>query len=325
MTTISNPDLILAVDLGGTKIATALISTRGKILSQNEEPTSQEGPQAGIDQIVRLLQQHLRPGLSSQKVIGIGVGIPAVLRQEDDLVIWSPNLKDWRNVALRPALEERLEFPAFIEYDGHTAVLGEWWQGAGQGYRSIAMVIVGTGIGGGLIIDGKLYRGYNRLAGAAGWFALTQYAADHSLRGSSLGHWESLAAGVAIADRAKELLPGHPGSSLNGMLPLTAKDIFDHARTGDTFALECVAETANILGIGVANIVSLINPEIVILGGSIGRQGDLLEKRIREVVMRWAQPISAKSVVIHTSELGVMAGLYGAAYAVLDRTEQKPD
>jgi glucokinase len=325
MTTTSNPELILAVDLGGTKVATALINIRGKILSHNEEPTCQQGPEAGINQIVRLLQQYLQSSLTSQQIKGIGVGIPAVLRQDDDLVIWAPNLKDWHNVALRPALEERLGIPTYIEYDGHTAVLGEWWQGAGRGYRSIAMVIVGTGIGGGLILDGKLYRGFNRLAGAAGWFALTSDAAEYSPRGSSLGHWESLAAGVGIADRAKELLPSHPASSLNGKAPLTARDIFEHARTGDPFALECVEKTASILGIGVANIVSLINPEIVILGGSVGRQGDLLEERIREVVLRWAQPISAKSVVFRSSELGGMAGLYGAAYAVLDRTGQKPD
>jgi glucokinase len=325
MTTTSRPELILAVDLGGTKVATALISNRGKILSQNEEPTCQEGPQAGINQIVKLLQQYLRSGVTPQQIMGVGVGIPAVLRQGDDLVIWAPNLKDWRNVSLRTALEERLGIPTFIEYDGHAAVLGEWWQGAGQGYRSIAMVIVGTGIGGGLILDGKLYRGFNRLAGAAGWFALTSDAAENSLRSSSLGHWESLAAGLAIADQAKRLLPGHPTSSLNGKAPLTAKDIFEQARCGDPFARECVEETASILGIGVANIISIINPEIVILGGSVGRQGDLLEERIREVVLRWAQPISAKSVVFRSSELGVMAGLYGAAYAVLDRTNQKPE
>jgi glucokinase len=240
-------------------------------------------------------------------------------------VIWAPNLAGWQDVALRPALEERLGIPAFIEYDGHTAILGEWWQGAGQGYRSIAMVIVGTGIGGGLILDGKLYRGFNRLAGAAGWFALTSEAGDLPARSASLGHWESLAAGPGIAERARTYLAGHPASSLNGKAPLTARDIFEQARSGDAFAQECVEETANILGIGVANIVSLVNPEIVILGGSVGRQGDLLEKKIREVVLRWAQPISAKSVVIRSSELGVMAGLYGAAYAVLDRTHQKPD
>jgi glucokinase len=323
MTTTSAPDFILSVDLGGTKVATALISSQGIILNQNEEPTCQEGPQPCIDQIVRLLQYHLRPDSISRQVMGIGVGIPAILRQEDDLVIWAPNLKDWRNVALREALEERLGFPAFIEYDGHAAVLGEWWQGAGRGYNTIAMVIIGTGIGGGLILDGKLFRGFNRVAGAAGWFALTSDASNYSQRSRSLGHWESLASGSAIADRAMELLPAHPDSSLNRKMPITARDIFDQARSGDAFAGECVQNAADILGIGVANIISLINPEIVILGGSVGRQGDLLEEKIRAVVSGWAQPISAKSVLLHSSELGVKAGLYGAAYAVLDRTKQR--
>ncbi len=318
-------ELILAADLGGTKVATALITAQGKILSKNEEATCQDGPQAGISQICRLLERHLEPGINRHLIKGIGVGIPAVLRPEDDLVIWAPNLKGWREIDLRAALEERTGIPAFVEYDGHTAILGEWWQGAGRGYHSIAMVIIGTGIGGGLIIDNKLYRGFNRLAGAAGWFALTSDASSNSPRGTSLGHWESMAAGVGIAERAKELLPNQPGSSLNGIHPLTTRDIFEHARNGDHFAGECVEHAADIIGIGVANIVSLINPEIVILGGSVGRQGDLLEQRIHEVVLSWAQPISAKSVVLRSSELGVMAGLYGAAYAVLDRTRRKPE
>jgi glucokinase len=325
MTTTANPDLILAVDLGGTKVATALISIQGKILSQNEEATCQKGPQAGINQIIRLLQQYLRSGTDTRQIKGIGIGIPAVLNPKDDLVIWAPNLKDWHNIALRPALEEQLGIPAFVEYDGHTAVLGEWWQGAGRGYHSVAMVIIGTGIGGGLILDNKLYRGFNRVAGAAGWFALTSDVSNYSERSSSVGHWEALASGLAIAEQAKGLLPSHPSSSLYGKEPLTTKDIFDQARSGDSFALECVEKTASIIGIGVANIVSLINPEIVILGGSVGRQGDLLEQRIREVVLLCAQPISARSVVLRSSELGVMAGLYGAAYAVLDRTNQKPE
>lgn len=325
MTTTANPELILAVDLGGTKVATALISTQGKILSQNEETTCQEGPKAGINQIIRLLRQYLRSGIDTRQVKGIGIGIPAVLNPMDDLVIWAPNLKDWHNIPLRPTLEEQLGIPTFIEYDGHTAVLGEWWQGAGRGYHSIAMVIIGTGIGGGLILDNKLYRGFNRVAGAAGWFALTSDISNYSPHSSSVGHWESLASGLAIADQMKELLPDHPNSSLYGKESLTAKDIFDHARNGDSFARDCVENTASIIGIGVANIISLINPEIVILGGSVGRQGDLLEKRIREVVLLCAQPISAKSVVFRSSELGVQAGLYGAAYAVLDRANQKPE
>jgi glucokinase len=326
MTAGTNGEPILAVDLGGTKVAAALIKPQGEILLRSEEPTCQDGPEAGINQIVQMLQQLLdRSHLKNTQVKGIGVGIPAVLGLENDLVIWAPNLKGWREVALRPALEQRLQIPTFIEYDGHTAVLGEWWQGAGRGYRSIAMVIVGTGIGGGLILDGKLYRGNDRLAGAAGWFAMTGDASIDPPQSSALGHWESLAAGPGIARFAQASLPGYPESNLNGINPLTAKEIFEQARAGDPFAHECVEAAARLLGLGIANIVSLVNPEIVILGGSVGRQGDMVAERICEVVKRWAQPVSARSVVIRTSNLGADAGLYGAAYAVLTRTHLDDD
>lgn len=316
----SNDQPILAVDLGGTKVAVALFSAQGHIELRSEEPTCQEGPQPGIRQITRLLHDLLdQAGLRSHQVAGIGVGIPAVLGTEDDRVIWAPNLAGWRNVALAPALRQEFDLPAYIEYDGHTAVLGEWWQGAGQGYRSIAMVIIGTGIGGGLILDGRLFRGQDRLAGAAGWFALTANPGLEHPQGQALGHWESLAAGPGIAARAQALLPGYPASSLNVADPLTAKQVFEEARRGDPLAQEVVEQTAGLLGLGVANIVSLVNPQIVILGGSVGRQGDLLLEKVHQVVLRWAQPASARSVLIRCSKLGADAGLYGAAYAVLTR------
>lgn len=319
MVVSSQPEWILAVDLGGTKVAAALVSVRGEIGVRVEEPTCQEGPKPGIEQIVRLLRGVLqRAGLSTNQVKGIGVGIPAVLDPEDR-VIWAPNLSGWRDVALGPELEQQLGVPACIEYDGHTAVWGEWWQGAGKGYQSIAMVIVGTGIGGGLILNGELYRGNNRLAGAAGWFALTSDAHLQDSRGSALGHWESLAAGPGIASRAQGDLSAHPESSLNAFAVLTAKHVFEQAQQGDPFAKEQVEQAADLLGLGIANIVSLVNPEMVVLGGSIGQQGSLLLERIRTVVSRWAQPISGQSVMITSSLLGSDAGLYGAAYAILAR------
>ncbi|HEY3310960.1 MAG TPA: ROK family protein [Anaerolineales bacterium] len=324
MSPSTNTEHILAIDLGGTKVAAAVIDTRGEILFRCEEPTCQDGPQAGIEQIARLVRHCLeQTGLPREAIRGIGVGIPAVLDPQD-LVIWAPNLKGWRNVDLKGGLEAQLNLPAFIEYDGHTAVLGEWWQGAGRGYQSIAMIIIGTGIGGGLIVDGRLFRGFNRLAGAAGWFAMTASAASHPPLSASLGHWESLAAGPAIASRARELLPDFPDSRLHELPSFSAREVFENARSGDALAIQCVDETAGILGLGVANIVSLTNPEIIILGGSIGSQGDLLETKISEVVRQWAQPISAGSVMVRSSELGTLAGLYGAAYAVIDRSMKLP-
>ena len=316
---------LLAVDLGGTKVAVALVSDAGKIVLRQEQPTCQLGPEPLIGQIVDLLQALLaRSDLSLKDILATGVGIPAVLEPGSDHVIWAPNLNGWRDVALRPALEGQLGLPVFIEYDGHAAVLGEWWLGAGRGYQSVAMVIVGTGIGGGLILDGRLYRGRDRLAGAAGWFAMTSDAGLDDARGHSLGHWESLAAGPGIARLARSLLDDFPSSRLHRLgdtNSLTARQIFEAARSADALALKVVNAAAGWLGLGVANIVSLVNPELVILGGSVGRQGDLLLPGVREVARRWAQPASAQSVEITCSQLGADAGLLGAAYAALTRTE----
>lgn len=317
-------DKFMAVDLGGTKVAVAIISSRGTILSRNQEPTCQEGPKALIAQIAHLLWDLLRTtGLSASSIRGIGVGIPAVLAPETDFVIWGPNLKGWRNVDLRGALEKEMKLPVSVEYDGHTAILGEWWLGAGKDYHSIAMIIIGTGIGGGLILDGRLYRGQNRLAGAAGWFAMVDDATLEAPRGRSIGHWESLAAGPGIARAAIGLLPEFPGSRLR-MIPqneLTAKHVFESARSGDPLGVHIVQKTAQLIGLGVANVVSLVNPQLVVLGGSIGRQPELLPE-VKNIVPRWAQPASAGSVKIVTSELGSDAGLYGAAYASIIRAQQ---
>jgi len=319
-------EALLSVDLGGTKVAAAVMTPQGKILFRVQEPTNQEGPTYLNNQIAKMLRSLInQSGLKTHVIQGIGIGIPAVLEPETDFVIWGPNLRGWRNVDLRGTLERELGLPVFVEYDGHTAVLGEWWLGAGRGYRSVAMIIVGTGIGGGLILDGHLYRGRDRLAGAAGWFALTSDAQASDPRGQSIGHWESLSAGPGIAQRASGLLSSHPESSLHAIPPdkLTARHIFEAAHQGDTLGSHIVEETANIIGLGVANVVSLVNPEIVVLGGSVGCQAVLLPF-IQKVVGRWAQPASASSVKIVSSQLGSDAGLYGAAYAVWIRTHTDP-
>jgi glucokinase len=317
--------LILSVDLGGTKTATALIRGDARILDRNQENTLQDGPERGIAQIVRLLQAQLHAnGLQTEAVQGIGVGIPAVLEADTDRVLWAPNLAGWREVDLRSALESKLNLPVFIEYDGHAAVLGEWWAGAGKGCRSLVSVIIGTGIGGGMVLEGKLIRGQDRLAGAAGWFALTTRSELIDRRGKAVGYWESLAAGPGVALHARAQLEQHPESSLwelEKTRPITTKDIFEAAAQGDLFARQSVNGLAEILGIGVANIVSLINPQIVILGGSIGSNCQIILPRIRSIEKKCAQPVSGASVRVVCSRLGTDAGLLGAAYGAILRLE----
>jgi glucokinase len=306
---------VLAVDIGGTKIAAARVTGAGHIASRRREMTPTAGPQAVIDQLCQLLG-GLRDE-SDEAVLAVGVGIPAVLEPGSDRVIWGPNLPGFRDISLRESLESILQLPVYLEYDGHTAVLGEWWRGAGRGFQNVVFVIIGTGIGGGMVLDGRLYRGTNRLAGAAGWFTLATQACEEE-PDRRRGHWESLAAGPGIARRAIEGLDAGRPSRLSRQ-GLTAEQVFDAARAGDAFAQEIVSETARIIGIGVANIVSLVNPELVILGAGVGTQADLILEPVRRLVRTQAQPISGRSVRIEVSQLGEDAGLLGAAYTALER------
>jgi glucokinase len=315
---------VLAVDIGGTKVAAGLVSQDGEVLARCQEPTCQNGPEEGIAQIMRLLENLLAGNrLSAQDTQGIGIGIPAVLEPDTDLIIWGPNLAGWRNVALRPALEEHFNLPVCVEYDGHTAVLGEWWVGEGRRCKTLADVIVGTGVGGGMILDGRLVRGVNRLAGAVGWFAFNDEEQPGNPEARSLGYWESFVAGPGIARRAIELLASgaYPQSQLSGEA-VDARAVFNAAQQGDPLALRVTGETVRLLGLGIANIVSLINPELVVLGGSVGSNAGFLIPDIRQVVLRWAQPISARSLRIVPSRLNGEAGLLGAAYGLLLRCGQ---
>lgn len=333
MTTVTSSSFLLAVDIGGTKTAVALIAAhgdppQGAILAQQQEPTKQEGPSAAIAHIVRLLRETAAMrDVALDQVRAIGVSIPAVLR-EDDHVAWAPNLHGWRDVALAPELQSALALPVLVEYDGHAAVLGEYWAGAGRGYHTLANVIIGTGIGGGLILDGRLLRGRDRLAGAAGWFTLSAHGSEPSAQNK--GQWEAIAAGPAIARRARRALsqepePGRSSSALAGVSPLQAQHVFDAARQGDRLAAGVVHESARLIGLGVANVVSLVNPQIVILGGSIGCQGDLLLPVVRHVVTACAQPASAADLPIISSRLGAEASLLGAAYAALLRLSRQKE
>lgn len=314
---------LVGVDIGGTKTAVGLVDSSGHLHFQKQAPTCQDGPQYGFAQIMRLIEEVLsETRIGIDQVQGIGIGIPAVLEPETDFVIWGPNLAGWRNVDLRGALIDHFKIPVCIEYDGHTAVLGEWWIGAGKAYQSMVSIIIGTGLGGGMVLDGKLYRGMNRLAGAAGWFGLTLNAGMQSQRESSIGFWEARIAGPAISTRAQQFAAENPSSMMASVSPpdrLTARQVFEIAENGDPAAQQFCDQIADEIGIGIANVVSLVDPQVVILGGGVGSNCGVLLPRIREVVQSWAQPIAGKSVQLVLSTLGAKAGLVGAAYSVLLR------
>jgi glucokinase len=292
---------LLAVDVGGTKVALALVTGQGEVIAKQQYPTDTSGPETVFDQVADFAALH--------PADAVGVCVPAVLT-DTDRILWAPNLPGWSDVPLREALSSRLGLPVVVEYDGHAAVLGEWWAGAARGCQNVATVIIGTGIGGGVIVEGRLWKGNDRLAGAVGWFPLNGP--------NGLDHWENLCSGPAIVRRVRQLLLNGRASSLNPGT-LEARDVFDAARQGDSLAQQVIEETAVLIGQGVSNVISLANPEIVVLGGSVGQQDDLLLPTVQKTALRWAQPFSSRDVPIVSSMLGEEAGLLGVAYAAYTR------
>lgn len=293
---------VIAIDLGGTKLAVALVSSQAEVLHQEALPTDLSNKVACLKQVIaaaRLGQEWARG-----KIKAIGVSVPGLVRR--DFTVWAPNLPGWQRVPLARHLQAATGLPIIVESDRNASVLGEVWRGAAMGATDAAYLIVGTGIGLGILAGGRLLRGANELSGCAGWLVLGRVTPDNSMR--RLGVLEKLAAGPAI---------GAAGASALGHNVTSARDVFIAARAGNRAALGIIREAATHLGIAVANIISLFNPQVVVLGGGVGEAGPILLKPLRETALRWAQPLAARSVRIVSSRLHSQAALFGVARLAL--------
>jgi len=307
----------LAIDLGGTKAALAVVDGEGHVVSRAKRPSHEDGAPLSFEALAQAAGETVRAaGLAWSDVQRIGLIVPGIYDPATGLA-WAPNLWGDRQVALRDALGPLLPRPLTIDSDRCGYVLGESWLGAARGCRDAVFLGVGTGIGAGLLCDGRVVRGTAGIAGAVGWFATD---ARWTPQGT-LGCWESQAAGPALARRAATLLAGGAASSLRGLggrsEDLGADAVARAAREGDAIARQAVAETAEALAMGIANLVSALNPQVVVLGGGLMQASDLFLEPIRRAVPRWAQPIAARQCRIEPTALGEDAGLLGAARLAL--------
>jgi glucokinase len=308
-------ELAVVVDVGGTKIAAALADRQGHVTHKMQVATAHTDAQAVVDQILDLIRKQL--DRAARPVVGVGVAVPAVVDPASGFVHWAPNLPGWRELPLGAILQDATKLPSFVDYDGHLAVLGEYWRGAGRGARHVIFLILGTGVGGGLILNGRIHRGRDNIAGAAGWMVVDPSVAETPMA-CSLGCLESLASGPAIVAAAEQRLARGEPSSLRGQ-PVTPAAVFAAAEAGDPLAKEVVRRAAQALGCAVASLVSVLNPDVVILGGGVGLAAPAFLEAARSAVARYAQPIGARSVRVVTAALGDDAILIGAARFVFDR------
>jgi len=320
--------LALGLDLGGTKIAGGVVSSRGDVLSHIRIPT----PRKGVMQDLRALFDVAHAATSAakvpwRKIAAVGVGVPGAFDPRNETV-WAPNLPGWSNTPLKRLLEQTLKCPTFVEGDRNMQALAEAWLGVGaQGEaRNLVFLTVGTGIGAGLISEGRLISGAHGVSGAAGWMVIDRAWKPQYGR---IGCLEALSAGPAVARFGQRALRESP-RSLIGILArqnaakVTAEIVAVAARRGDGAARRVLDEVGTNLGMGVANLVSLLNPDIVVLGGGLAAIGNPLLVPLRRAMQRWGQPLAVGQVRVMKSRLGEKAGILGAArYAFLKLEDMK--
>jgi glucokinase len=313
------PDYAVGVDVGGTKIAAAVIDPSGGIRSKIKLATEKQDCNRSIAQVAEAARDAVAAApVSWDQICAVGVVIPGIYYPSSGNV-WAPNLPGWDHLPLRAHLERQLPRPVVIDSDRSACVVGEQWAGIARDLTDVVFVAVGTGIGAGIITGGRLCRGTEGIAGAVGWFVVD--SAEKSQYGQ-VGCLEGEAAGPGVARRAAEIASRVPSQMLElagGCLTnITAETVVAAARRGDEPARQVLEETARYLGKGFANIVSILNPQMIVLGGGLMQAGDLLLEGIRQEMLRWAQPLAARQVRIELTQLGEDAGLLGAARLAME-------
>jgi len=313
---------VVGVDIGGTNLAVGVVPLDGGApAALRSRPTKVElGADAAVDEIVEMAEDAIAETLQAHggtrgAVVGVGIGCPGPLDLVDGIVLATPNL-GWVDYPIRSRISDALGLAATLDNDANCATYAEWWRGAGRGADVLLGLTLGTGIGGGLVLGGRLVRGASGIAGEFGHTTI-----DFMGRRCACGNYgclEAYASGPNIAARAREGLRAGYESVLAGLVEgdldrITAVTVYDALVLGDAYAQEVMTETAKILGAGVANLVNLFNPDVVVVVGGVTRAGEHLFAPLRAEVRRRAFEAAVRACRIVPGELPETAGVIGAA------------
>ncbi len=309
---------VIGIDLGGTKLSCAIFKEDGTIIKQDFLPLEKrQGKQVG-ELISKLINSFLSWSNENQiTVSSIGICIPGIAYRNGN--VWAPNIPGWDNYPLLDEINSLVKdknIKVKIDSDRACYILGEVWQGSAKGCKDAVFLAVGTGIGAGILVEGKVMRGSNDIAGAIGWLALDRPFQQKYI---SCGCFEYHASGEGLAKVAKELVAQNPDGILSAknIDEITARDVFHAYDNNDKTAIDTINQAIEFWGMTVANLVSLFNPEKIIFGGGVfGPATKFLDKIMIEA-RKWAQPISINQVTLEGSTLGGNAGLIGAGYLAL--------
>ncbi|MCW6507003.1 ROK family protein [Lichenifustis flavocetrariae] len=308
----------LAVDLGGTELRAALVDETGRVQALAKTATdSAGGPDAVITQISALIDRVMAE-IGLLRPLGLGIAAPGPLDPVAGIALAPPTLQGWHDVPLTALLQDRIGLPVRLENDANAAALGEWRFGAGRGTQNMVFVTVSTGIGGGVIADGRLLHGWRGLAAEVGHMTIA-LGSDKSVFGGATGAWEALASGTALGIEATRSMGAAEGARLRALAgwgPASSRHVVLAAREGDALATALLHREAHLLGVGFVNLMHLYAPERIVVGGGLGTALDLMDGEIaRTVQTRALAPYRTTPIV--PAALGHEAGLVGAASLIL--------
>jgi glucokinase len=316
---------IVGVDLGGTTTKLAFINMVGEMIQKWEIPTdnSNEGQNITRDIAQAIDEKLVDLGQAKDKLIGIGMGAPGPVNYETGEIINVVNLGWKDHYPLKSSLEKAIGLPAAIENDANCAALGEMWKGAGDGAENLVCVTLGTGVGGGVIAGGTIVQGVNGAGGEIGHITSIPFGGAPCNCGKT-GCLETVASAtgivrIAIDELKKGNLTGDLMDKFTKSGSVTAKDVFDSARTDDILACKVVEEVSFHLGLALANIANTLNPKKIVLGGGVSKAGDILLNSVKEQFVKYAFSAVRDSTDLTLATLGNDAGVIGAAWLIKNK------
>jgi glucokinase len=319
--------LLLGIDLGGTKILTSVINSQGEMLSRDHSITpAAKGPEGVIQAIQASAERTLEgASLTMDRISAVGIGAPGLADTETGILYTSPNLPGWKDVPLRDILQEKFKKRAFLINDANAAALGEHYFGAAKGISHFIYVTISTGIGGGIIVDGKVLNGARGLAGEIGHMTIADEGpACHC---GNRGCWEALASGTALAKAARKLIETGADTTMLSLADgkidrVTAQTAQSAAEKGDSVANQLIRKVAYYFGVGVANLINIFNPEMIVIGGGLSNMGARLFKPAHKVVQERAFHRAYRTVRFVKTALGRNSGVLGAAAFAFDEMKR---
>jgi len=306
---------IVAIDLGGTNLRLGLISPSGRILRRRRFSMENNPTEDLLHRnLYRMVASFLSRAGKSPRPKAVAIGFAGLTRSADGLVYFSPNVGRLSNLNIRNQLEDRLGMPVLIENDANCAAVGEFWQGAGRGAKSLFLFTLGTGVGGSLVIDGEVWEGHHGIAGEVGHTVIDMDGPRCNC--GNRGCLEAMVSAPAIVRTYMKIKEAR-GEGKPGVV--TSRTVVGRARRGEKAARAAISEAGRALGTGIANVFGLLNPELILIGGGVSRAGPtLIRPAVKHARNLVCEPLRGK-LKVRRAQLGDDAGLLGAAYLALKR------